>query len=171
MKLQSQIRQNAEEMSSYISDLQKWEKTVSSKDKQLASRQPKESRNVIIAAPNRPEPVTLPSSSVNNKLSTDILTPASLADKHGILSVSVASVPKASTEISSANMELKVREFGNEQYQKGNFAEAVKLYTKCLGLKVCILYYFIIHYVYIPDSSLITRPRIILGFPIELWRT
>ena len=135
MKLQSQIRQNAEEMSTYMSDLQKWEKSVSTKDKQLAQKHVKEPRNFLRGS-NKSEIIDRSTPQLNANVSTDFLTPASLVDQHVTYSVSSASVPKASTEVSSGSMELKVRELGNEQYQKGNFAEAAKQYTKCIGLKV-----------------------------------
>jgi hypothetical protein len=36
IKIQSQIRQNAEEVSQYLSDMAKWEKEISKKDKKVS---------------------------------------------------------------------------------------------------------------------------------------
>jgi hypothetical protein len=50
-----------------------------------------------------------------------------------------AAVPRARGVASNQDIEVFERERGNEEFKKGNFTEAVKCYTKCLGLKVCIL--------------------------------
>ena len=135
IKLQSQIRQNAEEMSGYLADLNKWEENVKKKDKELKSKQLKpktvKSVNSLIA------PVNVSSSAPALPLGgqNGALTPASLVAHHSIVEVAPAAVPKATTEACSGGMEGKVREQGNAEYKKGNFVEAVKLYTKCIGLK------------------------------------
>jgi len=48
LKIQAQIRQNAEELSSYIADLSKWENDIKFKEKSL-----KERRTVTKSAPVR----------------------------------------------------------------------------------------------------------------------
>lgn len=45
-------------------------------------------------------------------------------------------VPRARGVASNQDIEVFERERGNDEFKKGNFIEAVKCYTKCLGLKV-----------------------------------
>lgn len=48
-------------------------------------------------------------------------------------------VPKArGPDNSNTDTELAERERGNEDYKKGRYHEAIKAYTKCLGMKVSI---------------------------------
>lgn len=61
------------------------------------------------------------------------LTPASLAITP--LSDAQVKVPKALGEASTVDIEAFERERGNAEFKAGNFANAIKCYTKCLGLK------------------------------------
>ena len=71
-------------------------------------------------------------SKTNN--STQMLTPASIVDQ--FIGIAKVSVPKALGQASGLDTEAAERERGNEAFKKGDFDLAVKLYTKCLGLKV-----------------------------------
>ena len=64
------------------------------------------------------------------------LTPASLAALPGkTSSLSQQQVPKALGKASNVDIETYERERGNAEFKTGNFANAIKCYTKCLGLK------------------------------------
>lgn len=65
---------------------------------------------------------------------TTRLTPAMIVPSN-IPSNSIP-VAKARTEPSNIDPETFERERGNEEFKNGNFAAAVKCYTKCLGLRV-----------------------------------
>lgn len=153
MKLQAQIRQNAEEVSAYLSDLSSWEKKAAKKDSELLSQAKKPraptKKTVIDASVNASATTATDASCASSSSivseSTPVasspgsgaaaLTPASLVSQHAIPVVAASAVPKATSEANVGGMEAKVREQGNKEYQKGNFAEAIKLYTKCIGLK------------------------------------
>jgi len=138
INMQAQIRQNAEEMSDYMSDLNKWEVKAAKKDKEVGKQRPKvvkssakDKESAVYEAPTNSTDISV---ALPNK-GNEALTPASLVAIHSIPEVAPAAVPKASGEVSAGGMEAKVREHGNSEYKKGNFVEAVKLYTKCIGLK------------------------------------
>lgn len=136
MKMQSQIRQNAEEMSDYMSDLQKWETNVVKKDRALKSKAPKSVKvNKVETAGTVATNQHVSSSAPLTAKDNEGLTPASLVSHHSLPVVAPTAVPKATTEASKGGMEEKVREQGNAEYKRGNFAEAIKMYTKCIGLK------------------------------------
>lgn len=64
------------------------------------------------------------------------LTPASLVSlPTNTPSVSQQQVPKALGKASNVDIETYERERGNSEFKNGNFANAIKCYTKCLGLK------------------------------------
>ena len=162
--MQAQIRQNAEEVSSYLTEMSKWEKTINKKvAKRTIISEPK-------AAPVRPGSGTvkypIPSSEfprsrsagsvklattlatgitviptegfVDECISTTHLTPASLAEMHLSTKSSVGKtvVPVARGVASLKDAETAERDRGNSEYESGNFTAAIKSYTKCLGLKV-----------------------------------
>ena len=52
---------------------------------------------------------------------------------------STAQVPKPRGQSVNYDAELLERERGNKEFSAGNFAAAVKIYTKCLGMKVAII--------------------------------
>ena len=56
--------------------------------------------------------------------------------KHISTAPPILNVPRAKGLANLKDAETAERERGNEEFQKGNFAGAVKCYTKCLGLKV-----------------------------------
>jgi hypothetical protein len=69
--------------------------------------------------------------------------PASIADIHAVRGSSSSSsssaptpVPRARGAASAVDAEAAERERGNDAFNAGNFAAAVKAYTKCLGMKV-----------------------------------
>lgn len=147
MKIQSQIRQNAEEMSSFYNDLSKWEATAAKRDKAIKdSKKKKPPRQfasnspLVVSGESYSKSVEAmqsgPSTNPVENGQSEILTPASLVAQHSIPIVAPSTVPKASGELSTESMETKVRELGNAEYLKGNFEQAIKLYTKCIGLKV-----------------------------------
>jgi tetratricopeptide (TPR) repeat protein len=138
MKMQAQIRHNAEEMSTYLTDLQKWEAKAAKKDKEIGKTRPKVVKSVpqpVAAHVSSATPSSAPAATPLAEKGNELLTPASLVAMHSITEVAAAAVPKATGEVSAGGMEAKVREHGNNEYKKGNFVEAVKLYTKCIGLK------------------------------------
>ncbi len=70
------------------------------------------------------------------------LTPATMIDAHSP-AASVAApadgshrVPRARGTAVAADAELAERERGNAEFNGGNFTAAVKIYTKCIGMKV-----------------------------------
>ena len=143
MKVQSQIRQNAEEMSHYLSDLNSWSTTQVKKDQALLSKKPKQRG---IRTTSTPTPISSSENEIAYSSSQpvprpngEVLTPASLVSQHSIPVIAPAAVPKATGDVSLGQMESKGREEGNSEYQKGHFLEAIKLYTKCIGLKVLSL--------------------------------
>ena len=236
LKVQNQIRQNAEEMSSYLSDISKWENKMKNKTSNSTNQNNiKNSNNnqkiresgtiklktsQIIKAPDShtydkgykkwetfdvnaaldeietaDQPTSLidnkngdttepplssvsasvpPSSSIVAPVSTTpapvMLTPASLVQPHVIRNQTSAvqstgktplyspklhileyfqykvktflhttTVPKArGPDNSNIDPELAERERGNEDYKKGRYHEAIKAYTKCLGMKVSL---------------------------------
>lgn len=144
MKMQSQIRQNAEEMSNYLTDLQKWEVKAAKKDREVGKQRPKVVKTSVPNQTLGSSPTGTTAISSASSFSVEValpskgneaLTPASLVAMHSFPEVAAAAVPKATSEVSAGGMEAKVREHGNNEYKKGNFVEAVKLYTKCIGLK------------------------------------
>ena len=147
MKVQAQIRQNAEEVSSYLTDMSKWEKTINKQvPKRTISSDPK-------AAPIRPGSGTVKVIAKDPKMlasdkgsspeyaSSTVLTPASLAEMHSSgrkAALPNHTVPVARGVASLKDAETAERERGNSEYESGNFTAAIKSYTKCLGLKVRI---------------------------------
>lgn len=63
------------------------------------------------------------------------LTPASLVPLSEKEAVPQSEVPKARGRASNVEIETFERERGNEEFKSGNFSNAIKCYTKCLGLK------------------------------------
>ena len=156
MKVQAQIRQNAEEVSSYLSDMSKWEKTINSKPARRVVTAPRASIRpgsgtvkVIEKAPIVSDSdATADQGSINedkesNASSAMQLTPASLAER-GFSALGTSStttrtiVPAARGVASTEDAETVERARGNSEFESGNFTAAIKSYTKCLGLKVCI---------------------------------
>lgn len=140
LQLQLQIRQNADEISSALKDMQTWQKTISKKDKNLKTEKKK-------IAPRRTGGGTVPLRTfapVNPSVSSsNILTPASLVDSalsqakiEDKTTLTDVSVPKAIGIYEAKDAEEAERERGNNEFKGGNFSAAVKSYTKCLGLKV-----------------------------------
>ena len=155
MKVQAQIRQNAEEVSSYLSDMSKWEKNA---NKRVLVK--KSSTSVTKALPVRlgsgtvkviekvPVTDTMGVSTGTNPLtetgfiSSDChaeaaeLTPSSLVTSLLLPTQSISAVPAARGVANLKDAETSERERGNTEFEVGNFAAAVKCYSKCLGLKV-----------------------------------
>lgn len=202
LKVQAQIRQNAEEISSYLSDLNKWEKSIKKRDQKLrglegakpAPRSVRAGGGTVTVQPSTPATnISTPpqeTGKVNSaaKHTYDIgykkwenfdvdaaltevetsdvektdddkvkdsdfqnsdliveeaanndttkLTPASLARKYVHTVQRTNEVPKARGIASTVDGEVAERERGNDEFKLGNFATAVKCYTKCLGMKV-----------------------------------
>lgn len=145
LQLQLQIRQNADEISTALKDMKGWEKNIIKKDKNLKIEKKK-------IAPRRTGGGTVPLRTfapTTQASYSNILTPASLVDttlskakideKQG---TSSAHVPKAIGIYEEKDAEEIERERGNNEFKGGNFAAAVKSYTKCLGLKVIKFLYF-----------------------------
>jgi len=213
LQVQARIRHNAEEMSSYLSDMYRWEKQIETKDKKMRKSTTKKtnpvprrkgygtvhttatsldsvdsfSSNEIVAEQNNSNQMISKSSTAahhtydigykkwekwndeeqgeteNVKRQTErsevskeneqnyererereietereknrrTLTPASLVAEHVCDNIPTP-VPRALGEREGEDVESRERERGNEAFRKGEFATAVKIYTKCLGLK------------------------------------
>jgi tetratricopeptide (TPR) repeat protein len=191
VQVQYQIRQNAEEISSYLRDLQVWEKKMVKKNSEI--KKVRDTRNEKVREVGTVHVSSNPSTGVvgNNSIenidfenkmdknssaakhtydvgykkwenfdiegalndvekevnheknvdttvsTTDssTLTPATLITKQYVTKVS-APVSKARGVFTAIDSELAERELGNEEYKNGNFNNAIKHYTKCLGMKV-----------------------------------
>lgn len=155
MKVQAQIRQNAEEVSSYLSDMSKWEKNA---NKRVVGQ--KSNKNITKALPVRLgsgtvtviEKVSVTDTigvSMGMKPPSDTgfvasdrhtepaaLTPASLVTSLLSPMPSFSAVPAARGVPNLKDAETSERERGNTEFEVGNFAAAIKCYSKCLGLKV-----------------------------------
>ena len=147
IKIQAQIRHNAEEISSYLSDMAKWEKNITKKDAQIRGKTGVTAK----ALPVRPGSgtvkviektqvddivISIPTIKECDELN---LTPATLATRGAAMAAVVpilkAQIPAARGIASTKDAETSERERGNVEYETGNFTAAVKSYTKCLGLK------------------------------------
>ncbi|CAM9157207.1 unnamed protein product, partial [Ectocarpus fasciculatus] len=168
IKVQAQIRANSEEVASFVSDLSKWEKDMTNRDK--AVRQAKSKRGVrappragggTVQVINAKPPSEKAASaanhtydvgykkwenfkegdedananeSANNK--TSYQTPASIIQTGLPAAAPSLPVPRARGVASTVDAEAAERERGNDEFKSGNFNNAVKQYTKCLGMKV-----------------------------------
>mmetsp|Transcript_7330 Transcript_7330/g.12315 ORF Transcript_7330/g.12315 Transcript_7330/m.12315 type:complete len:623 (+) Transcript_7330:67-1935(+) len=81
------------------------------------------------------EDVTKPQSSSAPMSESTLLTPASLATMAHAPVSAQTQVPRPRGKASNVDIETYERERGNGEFKNGNFANAVKCYTKCLGLK------------------------------------
>jgi len=63
------------------------------------------------------------------------LTPASIVQNYVPKVSSSSQIPKPRGQSVNCDAELLERERGNKEFSAGNFAAAVKIYTKCLGMK------------------------------------
>ena len=198
-QLQQQIRQNAEEVSSYLSDMIKWEKEVDQKDsrmrkKKIGSSSPgassssvptstasssssvRQGAGTITVQMNSPAISSVltkatsaashtydvgykkweqfQESSADNETAAKqnqeaetettavgpsaTLTPATLVQRTAstLVAPPPSSVPRALGTAYQGDAELREREQGNEAFKLGDFALAVKAYTKCIGMKV-----------------------------------
>lgn len=128
LKIQAQIRQNAEEVQNYLQDLARWEQRV--ENKTHSQNKPKKSQNST---------ETTSSSTINQsnvrKSSENIasLTPATILGDMDDSSLKTVNVPRPMRKISEKDAETCERERGNEEFQKGDFQAAVRCYTRCLG--------------------------------------
>ena len=139
LQLQNQIRRNAEEVSSYLGDMRKWEKTIKEKDKKRKEDKGKPSnirRREVGTVHIKNEDVTPVFTPGVNPLE---LTPSSMVDLNRddekIVVQATSEVPKARGVFKYQDPEAAEREIGNSYFKSGNFPASVKSYTKCLGLK------------------------------------
>jgi hypothetical protein len=157
LQVQLQIRQNAEEISSALKEIGKWEKTIKQKDRAVAKAPAKPRTSIAVKTSDvstalRSGGGTVPLRSMTaatvrteardlNQLQEEAvsqLTPASIASMPiaTLTTTQLGVVPKALGKYEERNAEEAERERGNQEFKSGNFAAAVKSYTKCLGLKV-----------------------------------
>jgi hypothetical protein len=212
LKVQTQIRQNAEELSHYMVDLQKWEKTMNKKQKnslpknaskplpirdggtvQFSKSKPTKSSNIMpedeksktaahhtydigykrwenfdiekacedvdkeesIPTEDNSESYVVTDSEAKNISVTDssssnnpVLPSSKSADNRFLSPSNVveirtqkssAPVPKPRGQIILNDGATAERELGNSAFQAGNFSQAVKHYTRSLGLGVRII--------------------------------
>eukprot|EP01038_Epipyxis_sp_PR26KG_P015698 gene15698-21241_t len=153
--IQAQIKQNAEEVSSYLSDMKKWEKKIKSKDATIKAKSVLPITKPRMVAENGPSvsannsirsgggTVAINTSNNSNQISKeDIidddsakLTPSIIVNKYNSSLSNTLQVPKARGIALNIDPEEAERERGNQEFKNGNFNAAVKSYTKCLGLK------------------------------------
>eukprot|EP01039_Chlorochromonas_danica_P008230 gene8230-9077_t len=144
LAVQLQIRQNAEEISSVLRELQGWEKAVQGKDKALRGQKKKAQLTASAAGgegvrvsggavPLKTSSSTLPQQTTDSAA----LTPASIVDRvvGSSSSSSSAVVPRPLGTYQPRDVEEVERERGNAEFKAGRFEAAVRCYTKCLGLK------------------------------------
>lgn len=166
MKVQAQIRRNAEEVSSYLSEMSKWESRIKhrvTKDRKtttdpnyLPVREGSGTVKVVDKAVGTASlsnstyrtkhdheldersqcNLPLDGSSGNKYGSPANLTPASLVQQKLHTLPPCATVPAARGQANLKDIETTERERGNIEFESGNFRAAVKSYTRCLGLKV-----------------------------------
>lgn len=149
MKIQSQIRQNAEEVSTYLSEMSKWEKQIKTKDTKIKTSKGKGVRAAsvrsgagtvtTVAAPAAPGIVAEAPRNISSVTTREVggvehLTPSSLAGNIGVPDVAKPVAAARGVYVNKDSEEAQ-RERGNTEYKSGNFAAAVKSYTVCLGLK------------------------------------
>ena len=147
IKVQAQIRQNAEEVSSYLSEMSKWEKSANTKvakksiisSPRASAIRPGSGTVKVIEKDSTTGICETKKGSSSHSLSSTDLNPASLAERHYSATETPISplVPTARGTASLKDAETAERERGNTEYESGNFTAAIKSYTKCLGLKVC----------------------------------
>lgn len=163
--MQSQIRQNAEELSTYLSDITKWEAMMKSnagkmnKHKKLVptrtnndeSSVQKENTSDIREygtvktsfLETLPDSLKHPNMSEYSKNDEDSLKNMVGHTTSAILAKSIEnkgmhteiSVPRARGSAPLTDCETRERELGNEAFKAGDYPTAVRAYTRCLGLK------------------------------------
>lgn len=146
--MQAQIRQNAEEVSSYLSDMSKWEKNANKRVivKKTSTTTPKAlpvrlGSGTVKVIEKIPATDTMGVSmginpSSDNYFESAELTPASLVKNSLSPTPILSAVPAARGVANLKDAETSERERGNMEFEVGNFAAAIKCYSKCLGLKV-----------------------------------
>lgn len=145
LQVQNQIRQNALEVSSYLADLSKWEKSAKQLDEKCRSKKVVERvnnvDNILNTQPRENGSVKVHVTSLNSPNNQNsMLTPATLADKDiskGDCSIESSNdrIPAPRGIAKNLDAEATERERGNIEFQKGNFQAAVRSYSRCLGLK------------------------------------
>lgn len=143
LAMQMQIRQNAEELSSTLSDMSSWEKKMREKDTRLRHGKPvvtPRERKVTREGGTVQLKTSITTKSASSAPPSIPLTPASIVDNvvnniPSSSSVKGVTVPSARGRYEQRDLEEVEREAGNAEFKAGNFAAAVKCYTKCLGLK------------------------------------
>lgn len=164
IKVQAQIRANSEEVASFVSDLGKWEKDMKTRDQAIRQgkarkvvRPPRAgSGTVQVLTGQVPTEKSASaakhtydvgykkwesfteddSENVPSSTSSNYQTPASITQVGVPLAAPSLPVPRARGVASQVDAEAVERERGNDEFKAGNFNAAVKLYTKCLGMKV-----------------------------------
>lgn len=130
LKIQAQIRQNAEEVQNYLQDLSRWEQRVES---QPSGNKTKKTQSSTITSG-----LSTQNSSNSRKTNQNasLLTPATILGDMDDSSLRTVQIPRPTRKINEKDAETCERERGNEEFQRGDFQAAVRCYTRCLGLKV-----------------------------------
>jgi hypothetical protein len=139
LKIQTQIRENAEEVQSFLKDLNKWQTNIALKDQRLTATRSHNTNNNNIQS-NSSGYSSILNENVIGQLNTSLsgvsLTPASIISPQFVAAANDGtskSVPKPIRQISSVDPEASERLRGNEEFQRGDFQGAVRSYTRCLG--------------------------------------
>lgn len=153
-KVQAQIRRNAEEQNEFFKDLGAWEKSMKKRDRGMASKRRAQAENVPVrpsggtvtaslwAQPDDLQNDTFRTKSIRNKSTNgcQVLLRPSLTPSASVTQVPVSTfdgkpnVPKPPQRLTLKELEDEERQRGNNHYKAGNFPEAIKCYTRCIGI-------------------------------------
>ena len=119
MNVQAQIRRNAEETTSYLTEVGKWEKEIKKKDAELRAK--KKAQGKKKKMPVRSSPSSSSSSSNSTSLST--YDPTSIRESGGLISAGFTSAVPSDYEVPAAALEsMKKRthdEDSDKQHHRG----------------------------------------------------
>jgi hypothetical protein len=154
IQVQNQIRQNAEEVSSFLSEISSWEdkmnKGVMNKSSTRNIAKPRDKNSVensivireggTVKIKNEKPQLQTPNS--DNTSTPSTFTPSSIISSVNVPQLTNTSVSKARGAEIVGDIEEQERTHGNNEFKDGNYVAAIKSYTKCLGLKVnCTLFH------------------------------
>ena len=133
LKIQHQIRANATELAEYVQDLKSWEAKANT-----GQLKPKKKVETRVREVGTIKVINKSNSNENTaeykafKTRNDIF-PTNI-NKNSNNDIDKLTVPKARGNSENVDGESLERQRGNEAYEQGNFAAAVKAYTTCLGI-------------------------------------
>lgn len=120
MNIQAQLRHRVEEQNDILKDLGKWEESITKKDSSIRSLQEGGTREDYYCTRKKNDNIN-PSQSNNLKEPIPSLQ-------------NIQSKDNSPANSSKEDLEIMERKIGNEHYGVGDFAKAVRCYTRCLEL-------------------------------------